>query len=114
MKYLNRSAIVVKYKTPFLEWVTSNQKGSIKFSLNKINNDNIVYLIEEYDDLCHLEEIIKLHYKSIFKDVLKGWCKDKSKWPRKMSLKLFNEWFEIIDHSRLKDLETIPIEYAPF
>ena len=114
MKYLNRSAIVVKYKTPFLEWVTSNQKGSITFSLNKINHDNILYLIEEYDDLYHLEEIIKSQYKSIFKDVLKGWCNDKSKWPKKMSLKLFNEWFEINAHSRIKDLETIPIEYAPF
>ncbi len=114
MKYLNRSAIVIKYKTPFLEWVTSDQKSSIKFSLNQINHDNIVYLIEEHDDLCHLEEIIKSQYKSIFEGVLKGWCKDKSKWPKKMSLELFNEWFEINAHSCIKDLETIPIEYAPF
>ena len=114
MKYLNRSAIVVKYKTPFLKWVTSNPKGSIKISLNKINHDNIVYLIEEYDDLRHFEEIIKSQYNSIFKDVLKSWCKDKSKWPKKVSFKLFNEWFEIHAHCRIKDLETIPIEYSPF
>ncbi len=109
MKYLNRSAIIVNYKTRFLEWIASNQNGSTKFSLNGINHDNIVYLLEEYDDIYHLEEIIKSHYKSIFNDVLKGWCKDKSKWPKKMSLKLFNEWFEINAHSRVKDLETIPI-----
>ena len=114
MKYMNRSAIVVKYKTPFLEWINSNKKALIKLSFNRVNQDNIVYLIEEYDDLYHLEEIIKLQYKSIFKDVLKGWCKNKSKWPKKMSFKLFNEWFEINAHSRIKDLETIPVEYAPF
>ena len=91
----------------------STLKGSIKFSLNKINHDPIVYLIEEYDDLYHLEEIIKSQYKFIFKDVLKGWCSNNSNWPKKMSLKLFNEWFEVNAHSRIKDLETIPIEYAP-
>jgi len=113
MKYLNRSAIVVKYKTPFLEWLTLNQKGALESSLNAINQDNIVYLIEEHDDLCHLGEIMKSHYEFIFKDGLKGWGVDKSKWP-KMSLKLFCEWFEISAHSRIKDLETIPIEYASF
>ena len=114
MKYVNRSAIVVKYKTPFLEWINSNKKALIKLSFNRVNQDNIVYLIEEYDDLCHLEEIVKSQYKSIFKDVLKGWFKDRSKWPENMSWKLFNEWFEINALSRVKDFETIPLEYTPF
>ena len=110
MEYLNRSGIVVYYKKPFHEWIVSNGNGSFNFSLSEINRENIVYLIEEYDDLGNLEEIVKSHHKSIFKDVMKGWCKEKSKWPEKMSLKLFNEWFELSAHSRVKDLESIPIE----
>ncbi len=114
MEYINRSAIVVKYKAPFLEWLSSRSKSTIEFSLDQANQDNIVYLVEEYDDLCHLEEIIKPKIKSIFEDVLKGWCRDKSKWPENMSYSLFAEWFEIHAHSRVKDLETIRLEYAPF
>jgi len=51
MQYINRSAIVVKYKTPFIEWRNSLYNGS---SLNKVpsdsenldsfNQDNLVYL----------------------------------------------------------------------
>ncbi len=105
MKYLNRSAIVIKYKAPFLEWLNLDLKG---------NHDNLVYLLEGFDDLYHLEEIIKSHYESIFNDILKGFCKDKSKLPEKLSWELFHEWFEINAHSRVKDLETSPIEYVPF
>ena len=108
MQYINRSAIVINYKKPFIEWANSLHKNALKLSLNQINQDNIVYLVEEYDDLHHLDEIIKPKFEAIFRDLLKGWCKNKSMWPEKMSWKLFNEWFEINAHSRVKDLESIP------
>ena len=121
MQYINRSAIVVKYKTPFMEWRNSLYIGS---SLNKVpsdsnnldsfNQENLVYLLEEHDDNYHLESLLKQRYISIFQDVLKGWCKDTSRWPDELSWNLFNSFFEINAHSRVKDLESIPLKHSLF
>ncbi len=58
MKYLNRSAIVVKCKALFLEWVTSNQKDSTQFSLNKLRLTSFTRWVKH--NICTYQRVFLL------------------------------------------------------
>ena len=76
MYALNRSAIVIKLKQPYLDW-TKTLLDSEDVSLDTLNRENNIYLIQEYDNDAHLEEIVETIYDDIFVEELDSWSKDR-------------------------------------
>jgi hypothetical protein len=101
---INRSAVILKYKAPFIKWVNDADpyKDDPGITIEGANQDRTVYLILE-DDAEKLEEWISLNYKQIFESELEDWYTDESLWPKKRSRIIFDEWFEVNCHSVLVD-----------
>ena len=99
---VNRSALIVRAKEPFREWLMS-LPDSEDVSLHEINEDNSVYLIPEYEDDLEKDKILKLMYKEIFEEQLEDWWREEKDWPKKRNLSLFKKWFDVEFHSVVID-----------
>ena len=89
MKVLHRSAITVSYKKPFVD-LNNRLFPELQMDENMLGESK-TYLIDNLND--NAEEVIKKYYKIIFETELEGVSIDKNEWPKKLSVKLFNEWF---------------------
>ncbi|MGB3948602.1 MAG: hypothetical protein WBM13_11505 [Bacteroidia bacterium] len=89
MNLLNRSAITISYKQPFIDW---NNKLTPDMCLEaNMLGESKTYLTNEIVD--NPEKILKKYYKEIFEMELEGMWVDENDWPQNRTLKLFNEWF---------------------
>jgi len=101
---INRAAVILKYKAPFIQWVNDADpyKDNPGITLESENKDCTVYLILE-DDAENLEEWISLNFKQLFESEIEDWYTDESLWPKNRTRKLFDEWFDVECHSVLID-----------
>ncbi len=101
---VNRSAIILKYKEPFIEWVNNSDpfNDDPRIAMHDANSDCTVYLIRE-EDAENLDEWVSLNYKQLFESELEDWYTDESLWPKKRNRLLFNEWFSVECHSMILD-----------
>ena len=104
MQSVNRTAVVIKPKQPFVDWLNSIPDEDISFTLEQVSEDNITFLIPEYDSSEESLAYIKKTYSEIFEFELFGWYTTEELWPEKRSWKMFQEWFEIEIHSEVFDL----------
>jgi len=103
MYAVNRSAIVIKMKQPYLDW-TNSLPDSDKMTLDQLNRENNIYMIEEYETPAHLEKIVKSIYSDIFEEELNAWHRDMETWPKNRDYKTFQKWFEVEAHSMVFDM----------
>ena len=109
MYALNRSAIVVKIKQPYLDWANSLADPE-PMSLDEMNSETNIYLIQDYDSDDHLEKIVKSIHSNIFEAELDSWYRDKEFWPKERDYRTFMEWFEVMPHSMVFDMLEDDIE----
>ncbi len=89
MEALERSAITITYKKPFIDW---NNRLSPDLPLEEnMLGESKTYLVDAIFDAP--DKLIKKHYKTIFEEELEGIWIDENDWPQNRSFKLFNEWF---------------------
>ena len=110
MNSINRSAVVIKPKQPFVDWLNSIPDEDIDFTLERISEDNITFLIPLYDDPRDAKNYIRKRFKRIFEWELFGWIVTKELWPKKRTWEMFQEWFSIEINSEIFDLVDGEIE----
>ena len=89
---LNRSAVAVRPKQPFLDWVNSVESDS---SVTADDLQKTLYLVPDYENPEDAEKVLKRVYDDIFCRELRGWYTLESLWPQDRSLRVFKQWFEI-------------------
>ena len=109
MKTVNRGALVVRLRQPYLDWAKSIDEGALK-EAEGIENHVSVYLVEDPELLNEEEPDLETCYGQIFRQELAGWSLDESQWPRGRDLKTFRAWFDIEAQSIVVDLGRDPIE----
>lgn len=102
MYIINRSAIIVKLKQPYVDWANVLDVSE-KYSLDSLNRENHIYLISDYDTDEELEEIIKYLYPEIFTVELSAWVTDTKLWPKNRDYTTFKRWFTVEAHSMVFD-----------
>ena len=102
MYVVNRSALIVKLKKPYLDWI-NYVSDPHKYTLETINREHHVFLIPEHDTEDALEEIIEEMYMEIFDHELESFSRDRTLWPKKQNLAMFREWFDVQVHSMVLD-----------
>ena len=111
---INRSAFLLKYKEPAVKWINESDpfNDNPGITIESVNTDRNVYLIreEDADTPEDLKKWVKLNYGTLFENELDGWYTDESLWPKKRTLSLFYEWFEIECHTVIIDTLQTPIE----
>jgi hypothetical protein len=104
MQSVNRTAVVIRPKQPFVDWLNSVPGESSDNTLERISSENTTFLIPEF--FGHNESLvyIKKIYDQIFEFELFGWYTDEDLWPEKRTWKMFQEWFDIEMNSEVFDL----------
>ncbi len=105
MGLLNRSAIILRPKPPFLEWAKQDDTTGIAEDVfNSLRNEPHVFLLPEHDDDYAQREVLEDFWRAAFEAMLNGWVTDKKLWPKKRSFQMFQDWFEIQIGSAVEDL----------
>lgn len=105
---INRSAIVIRAKEPFVEWLRALPDPCL-ITTEEVNRDSTVYLIPQYVDDDDKLPILKQCYDLLFEDMLCSWWTVEADWPADRSLDMFQKWFEVDFHSVLEDLVDDPL-----
>ena len=109
MDTLNRSAIVVKPKQPFLDWLHASDPSSREICLSDLSQEPTIYLVPECDTDADVVKVLCKLCEEIFEVQLAGWYTDASTWPRDRSYPVFRQWFDYQHHSMLVDLCDEPL-----
>ena len=109
MNALNRMAVVVFAKQPFLDWLRLVDPTNEDFTLDEVNREPSVYLLPECTYQDEFDRMVRRFRKRIFSNELDGWWRDRSDWPDTGSLSLFSAWFEYRWHSVVLDLVEQPL-----
>ena len=104
MESINRTAVIIKPKQPFVDWLNSIPEETIKHTLEDLCPENITYLIPEYDYPQQSLAYVKKLFPVLFEHQLFGWYTDETLWPQKRTWKMFQEWFAIEINSEVIDL----------
>ena len=108
---LNRAALILRYKQPFVDWINGSDPSpsSHLLTLAEVNSEHTVYLIEVEDE-DELAGWLRRHHHKIFEEELNGWYTDPKLWPRDRSLKVLQEWCALELHTVVLDFGDSPIE----
>jgi len=106
---LNRSAVTVRARKPFQDWLKSLPEPA-SYTLDRINKNTGTYLLPRYDHDAERERLLEHYCDLIFEDQLSGWWTDKRDWPRDLDYETFREWFDVEFHSCVDDLVDGPLE----
>jgi hypothetical protein len=113
---LNRGLVIIRYKQPYVDWVKIAGDAPMEISLQQANDDGDSFLLPTYesqiDPVDGTEDAIKWvekRWRMFFEHILESWILDESEWPKKRSLKMFREWFDIEYKSIVWDMGTEPL-----
>lgn len=109
MVTLNRSALVVKPRQPFLQWLHAADSTSRRLTLPDLSREPTIYLIPECDTPADVEDVLHELCDEIFAEQLAGWYTDTETWPEDRSFDVFCQWFDYQHHSMLVDLCDEPL-----
>ena len=109
MLALNRSALVVTAKQPFLDWLHGIDPDSADLTLATLREEPAVYLLAECGDDRAFEYQLRKHFAVIFEEELRGWYNDPSTWPGHRTYRMFRQWFDVSVHSMVIDLTDRPL-----
>ena len=109
MLALNRSAIVVRPKLPFLEWLHAADPTSGTLTLADLALEPTIYLVSECADAEQERAALQTVFLAIFENQLDGWSRDRTTWPSSRSFGIFSQWFDCQFHSTLLDLADEPL-----
>ena len=101
---INRGAIVVKPKQPYVDWANSCDEFPTKTTVAEARDDCHAYLVPCWDDDKEFERILSKVCRFIFDNELSGWSTDESIWPKRRGFATFQEWFEVEAHSMVFEL----------
>ena len=104
MLALNRSAIVVRPKLPFLEWLHAADPTSATLTLAALGIEPTIYLVPECGDAEEERIALQTVFVTIFEDQLGGWWRDRTTWPTSLTFDTVTHWFDCQFHSMFLDL----------
>lgn len=108
---VNRGAVILRCKAPMVNWIneTDPVEDASEVTIEEVNKERTVYLVSDHD-AENIDRWIKLNFKALFESELEGWYLEESMWPKKRTLKVFHEWFDVECHSVIEDTVGTPIE----
>lgn len=107
---LNRAALLVRYKQPFVDWINqADTNPSHTVTLADVERERTVYLVEVEDEEG-LGIWLQVNHGTLFEDELHGWYTDPALWPSDRSLKVMREWCSFELHTVVVDTGASPLD----
>jgi hypothetical protein len=108
MKIVNRCAITIAPRQPFMDWAQHLQPDQ---ALPLAAFEPGLYLIPTYDNRKEAIEQLAEGFEEIFCAELETWSSDLSTWPSPRSLALFQEWFAFQFFDLVSDQSQEPLAH---
>jgi hypothetical protein len=99
---INRSAIILKPKKPFFDWIKSHDPSVPVEDLSPYDTD--IILIPDFDDERDAENWLSKNYDLLFTNELYSWYIDDRMWVKNRSFEMFKQWFSYSIHLLVLDL----------
>lgn len=99
---LRRSAVIVRPKRPFVEWVLQ-VTGDVGAALGTAGKET-AYLVTFMKCFEVTDELLDQFYDKVFREELWAWTLIEEDWPRDRDLATFREWFDVEVRSFVMDL----------
>ncbi len=109
MEFVNRTALVVRPKQPYIDWADSFDDGGPKYDPD--HHQAKVFLIDEVEDTRDIKKVVRRCWQAIFEEEINSWMRDPDVWPQRRTLKVFLEWFEVEVCDVVLDLGRGPIDH---
>lgn len=106
---LNRSAVIVTPKQPFLDWLRRVDPTSADITMEELKSEPTLYLLPDCEDDEHMVAHVRKASARIFEDQLDGWYRDETTWPTDRSFGAFRRWFDYQAHTLMLDLCGTPL-----
>ena len=109
-EHINRDAVVIFPKQPLLDWANTIFPDD-KAECPKLmaHDEANVYLIPETNNPEDALKEVKANFELFFEEELNNWCVDDNLWPKKLTWKMFNDWFHFSVQSMVIDVLGKPI-----
>ncbi|MCK5836803.1 MAG: hypothetical protein KAH09_06015 [Desulfobacula sp.] len=91
MKTINRTAITITPKQPYIDWANSFEEAE-NYDTPHITT---ILISDKYDEFNY-ETYLKKIFKIIFEEELESCMTDPEDWPKKRDYKTFKKWFNAI------------------
>ena len=105
MDTLNRSAVVLRPKQPYLDWTRRDDaEGLADAVFETLAREPTVYLVPDWEEPDEEREILREFWPALFEAMLSGWVTDEELWPEGRSLEMFHEWFEVQTFAMVQDV----------
>lgn len=98
---IDRVVVMIIPKPKFYEWEEKVFPGTPTTADRK---EFTSYLIEEETYLGDAKQALKKHWKYIFENELFGVCTDDAMWPKRLTWKMFTDFFEVKFSTMVFDL----------
>jgi hypothetical protein len=110
---INRSAVVLRPRQPFLEWASTVHLESPTTPAEvdeAYRRERTIFLVPEYDTSERATEILGDWAQLLFEEMLEGWSLDIASWPTKRDWETFQEWFDFELFSGVIDTFDEPLQ----
>jgi hypothetical protein len=105
MDILNRSAVVLLPKQPYLAWTKlDDAEGLAEGVFETLQEEPCVYLVPDFEDEDEREEILREFWPALFEEMLSGWVTDENLWPKGRTFEMFGEWFDVQTYGMIVDV----------
>ena len=109
MGVINRAAVILRPKQPFLDWAKSLPDPEAPKSLETLDWEPAAYLVPEAESKEQIAKMVETEYEFFFTEALNGWWDEEKDFPKPLTLKMFKEWFSVEIRTVVEDLVDGPI-----
>ena len=110
MDIVNRVAVVLVPKKPYLDWANSFADGGPTILPAEAREHAVAFLVPDLELLEETQHFITENSARMFEYALLGWMEDERDWPKFRNHLTLREWFDVEVHDLLIDLGNDPIE----
>jgi hypothetical protein len=104
MEVLNRTAVSLVPREPYLQWANSLPDQSYRLEPEDARTFAANFLIPTFDTKDERITYIATRSAEMFKRALEMWNEDVSQWPKRRDHLALREWFDVEVHDLLIDL----------
>ena len=105
MRVLNRIAVSIIGKQPYIDWTRKHDADANKglLTVARAKPYGTAILLPEFEVEEDVQEWIEENASWLFEFQLSSWTEEESTWPQARDLKTFREWFRVDIHTTVVD-----------
>lgn len=105
MRILNRTAVSVVARQPYIDWTRRHGADASKglLTVARVKPYGTVILLPEFELEEDVQEWIEENALWLFEFQLSSWTAEESTWPQTRDFRAFREWFRVDIHATVID-----------